>query len=157
MSDTTRRDPDLPRVEDVTTGSLTQEQVAYLTDMLSRHHGQPVRSASEYCAALRAWGTAITEKIRRIDTGEEEDPHGTASSFRAIVEVIPHLTLGIGKSNLLWRLIYLNEKVRTTPCPIHKGSWSGWRSPEGPDCACASGLDITGWLADDATPAGEHN
>jgi hypothetical protein len=52
--------------------------------------------------------------------------------------------LAIGKSNLLARLLYSGEKLRTKMCPEHKGTWSGieW----GPDGACPHKCQLTGWV-----------
>jgi hypothetical protein len=62
-----------------------------------------------------------------------------------------YISLQIDKSNLLWRLLYAGEQVRSTPCPVHKGKWSGC----GPDprwtdsrCGCWSYGNVTGWMAE---------
>jgi len=49
--------------------------------------------------------------------------------------------LQIRKSNLLARLIYGGQKLRTQMCPEHKGEWTGPR----PD-PCPHGCGFTGWL-----------
>jgi hypothetical protein len=65
--------------------------------------------------------------------------------------------LRIRKSNLLYRLLYRREQLRTVACPAHKGHWAGYDSQfEGERdyavCECQyleSGhwaLDVTGWL-----------
>jgi len=43
-------------------------------------------------------------------------------------------------------VLYAGEELRKTPCPLHKGHWSG----VGPDpgCGCWSYGNITGWLAE---------
>ncbi len=57
--------------------------------------------------------------------------------------------IDLRKSNLLWRLIYGGESLRSRECPTHKGRWSGmaWN---GDECACAGGGCITGWLPEAA-------
>jgi hypothetical protein len=61
--------------------------------------------------------------------------------------------LDIGKSNLLARLLYGRQPLRTVPCPVHRGHWHGLGSllVEGPgglvevrseECGCHG----TGWL-----------
>jgi hypothetical protein len=57
----------------------------------------------------------------------------------------------IAKSNLLYRLLYLGERLRTEPCPRHRGVWSGYKD-SAPFCDCqylesgTVGFDVTGWL-----------
>jgi len=97
-------------------------------------HGGPVRPVNEYCAALEAWRNAIHEAHAR---GEPD--------WDNLIEAIDTVELSMKKSNLLYRLIYLGEKLRTKPCPIHKGHWSGC-SPDPCPEGCSSGSDITGWL-----------
>jgi hypothetical protein len=75
-----------------------------------------------------------------LDAAEASDPPdedfiGTASIIR----------LNIEKSNLLERLIYWQEPVRTVPCPEHKGRQHtavlcGINPP------CPHGCQGTGWL-----------
>lgn len=50
--------------------------------------------------------------------------------------------LAITKSNLLWRLIYMDQDLRKEPCPIHKGKWSGVPTID----FCPHGCEHTGWL-----------
>lgn len=55
------------------------------------------------------------------------------------------LRLNVEKSAFLWRLIYLQEPLRTVECPQHKGRqdtamWCGMGVP------CIYGCDGTGWL-----------
>lgn len=61
------------------------------------------------------------------------------------------VTLAIGKSCLLDRLIYGGEKLRTRPCPKHKGTWSGisFSKDEGCECSRGSCACTTGWLPND--------
>jgi hypothetical protein len=54
----------------------------------------------------------------------------------------------VGKSCLLARLIYAGEQLRTRPCPIHRGGWSGWLFEECPG-RCNFGPNLTGWLPDE--------
>jgi len=54
------------------------------------------------------------------------------------------LFTNIEKSNLLARLFFGKEKLRTKLCPEHKGTWSGieW----GPENACPHKCQLTGWI-----------
>jgi hypothetical protein len=101
---------------------------------LSRFYGEPVRPVSEYCAALRTWGDLAAEK-----------------------EIISHdalqsISLGVGKSNLLARLIYGGETLRVRECPEHKGHWTGleWEMRDGSTNRCVHGCGLTGWIPNDA-------
>lgn len=139
-------------MSDISQGSLTAEQVAEYTDALTRHHGEPVRPVSHYCEAFTAWSRAIGAKVRRIENGEESDSE--AGYYKAISDALFTLTIPIYKSNLLARLIYGGEKLRTKPCPEHKGRWSGCEYGPIP-CGCGAGMNVTGWLAE--SPEAEHN
>ncbi len=84
------------------------------------------------CTAFRTWGEV---------TGENRWP----TEFEAI------------KSNLLYRLIYLGERLRTEKCPVHDGHWVGCAF--GTYCDCQKVIDpedglvyydsnVCGWLLD---------
>ena len=55
--------------------------------------------------------------------------------------------LSIRKSNLLARLLYAGEKLRSQACPEHKGKWSGI---EWPDKPCPHKCQMTGWVQEPA-------
>jgi len=57
---------------------------------------------------------------------------------------IDSVFLKIRKSNLLWRLLYNGQPLRTTLCPLHKGKWSGCFLKE--PCDCEDNGNVTGWL-----------
>jgi hypothetical protein len=65
--------------------------------------------------------------------------------YEGRAEDVSGVFLQIRKSNLLARLIYGGQQVRTRPCPVHKGHWSGcaWEKLA---CGCLDGCNITGWL-----------
>lgn len=84
-------------------------------------------------------------------------PREYCDRFNAWVKLaadVPHVTEGAGmlrlavqKSCLLDRLIYCGEMPSQTPCPVHKGKWSGiqWGHPG----------SVRRWLVDhDGHPAG---
>jgi hypothetical protein len=77
-----------------------------------------------FCSAYDVWLSAL------VAAGK----HSMADDLRTA-------RLYIVKSNLLDRLVYGGEPLRTRMCPKHKGKWSGLPSP-GNDCEC----DLTGWL-----------
>ena len=96
--------------------------------------GDPIRPVSEYCKAFDTWARVISESDDK--------------QLQEIAENSFAIRLAISKSNLLYRLIYLGEDLRTEKCPIHKGTWSGYGNCQN-DPPCNSGLDITGWLPND--------
>lgn len=61
------------------------------------------------------------------------------SAYDQVTDVFRQIT----KSNLLARLLYNGEKLRTRECPEHKGKWSGI---EWTDNRCPHGCQLTGWL-----------
>jgi hypothetical protein len=105
--------------------------------------GTPVMPVSFFCDFLEEWADAYGEPLRREETHE-----GEADQRRRFVDGIRHVFLQIRKSNLLWRTIYRGERLRTEPCPEHRGRWSGCALPEETDCkgACSFGGNVTGWL-----------
>jgi hypothetical protein len=78
---------------------------------------------------------------------EERRPSENAER-RDLAEKARFIFLQIEKSNFLWRRIYRGEQTRLTPCPSHKGRWSGCKLPEETECkgACIYGGNVTGWL-----------
>lgn len=105
--------------------------------VLEQHYGERVAPVSEYCRA-------IEDYIRALAADGAGSP-----STDALNEIARTLAKGLhgvyfAKSNLLYRLLYLGQPLRTEKCPEHDGQWSGygWDEP----CACQVGNDITGWL-----------
>jgi hypothetical protein len=97
------------------------------------------------CKAFELWFQAIAQMQKeRPEQFEQDQTWGRALDARMA------LGIAIRKSNLLYRLIYLGERLRTEPCPEHKGRWSGYGW--GRICACQDyehggyGPDLTGWL-----------
>jgi hypothetical protein len=109
-----------PKIDSV----LADEQVKRMLSQLEEHFGEPVRPVSDYCNALETWSKVFCKKYP-----SEERAH---SSIR----------ISIRKSNLLARLIYGGEKLRTRECPVHKGKWDGQAMLMG----CEHHCDGTGWL-----------
>lgn len=165
-------------------GKLTEAEAQAMLTRLTEHYGEPVLPISRYCAGLRAWQTALTDKMTRIktqlfpdlaldfrdeannerlDAARKEyhrlmlgspsvvtswDP-GRAHLVRELrdavstVDSVRHIFRQISKSNLLARILYNGEKVRTRTCPEHKGRWSG---VEWSESRCPHGCQLTGWL-----------
>jgi hypothetical protein len=98
---------------------------------LSEHYGQRVAPVSKYCEALESWAEVVNSKdYTRVDES-----------------AIDVLRLAIYKSNLLYRMVYLGEPLRTIKCPTHDGHWSGMHFSDKPPCECTDRAgNITGWL-----------
>ena len=76
---------------------------------------------SHVCNAIRTWA-ALMEQSKR-DRGDVEDAREFSFSWLTI-------HLGITKSCLLDRVLHGGESPSKTPCPVHKGKWSGCHMQE---------------------------
>jgi hypothetical protein len=78
---------------------------------------------SKFCEAFDKWAELLM--------GSRDNPTGEglkeASQFE---EAWQYLRLKISKSCLLDRMIYGGEQPSQTPCPVHKGQWTGIHLPE---------------------------
>lgn len=110
---------------------LTPEQAEAMLKRLSRHFRQPVLPIRRYCDALCLYADILSEQCA---PGRSEHPRG-----EGYVHLLQGTIRDIRKSNLLARLLYAREKLRTRPCPEHKGQWSGIDE-------CPYGCGSTGWL-----------
>lgn len=108
---------------------LTDEEVKEMLLKLEAHFNEPVRPVSEYCMAFETWFRVVTKKAMALGD-------------RQTVVSMSSIRTSIKKSNLLARLIYNGEKLRTKECPEHKGEWNGHAMLTG----CAHHCDGTGWL-----------
>lgn len=124
-------------------GIQNDEEAEELLKKLSKHYQQPVMPVQRYCEALKTWADCLET------AASEDDEAGTRPRFKYLMPMLDDVRLAISKSNLLWRLIYGGEKLRTKKCPEHKGRWSGLSSP---DNDCEHGCDFTGWVPDDFVP-----
>lgn len=70
--------------------------------------------SSKFCNLLDDWADKRIASDRRQDYGEPR----FENAWREV-------RLQISKSCLLKRQIYLGEGISKTPCPVHKGYWSG--------------------------------
>ena len=75
---------------------------------------------TSYCRALDAWAALMTEAVK-----EQSAFVGTVK-FGEAWQVA---RLAISKSCLLDRMLYGGEQPSKTPCPVHKGRWSGCHGP----------------------------
>lgn len=104
-------------------------------------HGIPIMPMTFFCDALKEW--AYLYGAPMADAGPEENKRRQEIGRQAGM-----VFLQIMKSNLLHRMLYQGEAPREKPCPVHKGRWSGCVMPDSMECkgACASGINVTGWL-----------
>jgi len=96
---------------------------------------------SEFCDKMTEWAEACMTPLPTDD----QDKTAWRKEFQDHWLFIRRC---ISKSNLPWRLMYGDEKLRTEQCPVHKGKWSGCNLPEETACKglCMSGHNVTGWL-----------
>jgi len=95
-------------------GKLTDEEAKEMLEKLSRHF----------------WASAWRMKVERAKALAESKPESCIAAedleySEKFADEIGHVFMMIDKSNLLARLIYEDESLRTEMCPIHKGIWSG--------------------------------
>lgn len=115
---------------------LTEDQAKLMLEQLSLYYKQPVLPLHRFCEALTSWARCIVE----LNTDPASYPRAQGSEYWKHLQKIG---LDIRKSNLLGRLLYSGEKLRTRKCPKHKGHISF--SYEDRDCVCGQ----TGWLPED--------
>jgi hypothetical protein len=96
-------------------------------------------SAEEFCRAFDAWAHAC---MTALDT----DSESTTKWREQFREHWQFIELSIRKSCLLDRLIYGGDVLRTIPCPVHQGKWSGISTTPCPHCAVGPCACNTGWL-----------
>lgn len=121
------------------------DEIREAHDLLMRHYGEPVLPVKKVCEGIQMWLDAIREE----HGGEECEPgqrdevlHRIAEAYGAIGF---SLSIAASKSNLLYRLLYLSQPIRTKKCPEHDGHWSGYGWEPCPH-GCSVGYDLTGWL-----------
>jgi hypothetical protein len=135
-------------VEAMSEKHLDDETRLHYEAELRKHYGDVIVPLNRVCNAIFEWLRVIHEE--HLETEDDGSRDEALHAIAKAVDLIGGSTLSVSimarKSNLLARLIYANQKVRTKKCPEHKGHWSGYYSiSEGP-CECCDGLDITGWL-----------
>lgn len=102
---------------------------------------------------------AYSEAMDAVDAGNLK-PGDDLKRWSALLDLhtdktlaheVAHVFLQIRKSNLLARLLYNGEKLRTKMCPEHKGKWTGieWGNNR-----CPPNCQLTGWIQEE-TDAGK--
>lgn len=119
-----------------------QELLAKLED----YYQQPVLPLHSFCKAIETWMECIIK-----NNTEPELVRGEGGSGYRYYKHLGQLRIDIRKSNLLGRLLYAKEPLRSRMCPIHKGHWSG-------DAMffnkCPHECDGTGWLRERKSDGG---
>lgn len=130
----------------------TKEQADEAMAALQEFFGEPVRPVRQYCSALETWMRCleIDAGMRPSQIPQGFTPRGKGGR-EGYVTMLGAIRRDITKSNLLARLIYGGQPLRTRPCPLHKGRWSGCH-PEPCPHGCSDGTNITGWLPEEGTP-----
>lgn len=114
---------------------MTDDEAKAMLASLSEHFKEPVMPVSRYCASLQLWQGALRDRAERTEDKVDKE-------FSAAVD---RVFLNLQKSNLLWRLIYRGQPLRTEMCPLHQGQWSGCAWDPCPH-GCSDGNNVTGWL-----------
>ena len=87
---------------------------------LEQFYGGPVLPLENFCNVMSIWMDCIVKN--------NTDPmlkEGGAGHGREYFERLKAMHIDIRKSNLLGRLLYGKEALRTRVCPVHKGHYSG--------------------------------
>lgn len=112
---------------------MTDDEAETLRKQLEEHYKEPVRPISFFCDSIKTW-------FRCIERRNEDGKDGQGKDYHRQLQFIE---IDIEKSDLLFRLIYQGQKLRTQKCSIHKGKWSGIPFPGD---ECPEGCGHTGWL-----------
>jgi len=105
---------------------------------LEEFYNEPVLPLHHFCRAMELWFECIAKNntdpaLRRHDREQGYD----------YFKFLNHMRIDIRKSNLLGRLLYGKEPLRTRMCPVHKGHYNGEAMFF---TACRHTCDGTGWL-----------
>ena len=105
---------------------------------LEQFYGRPVLPLGDFCEAIGTWMDCIVKN--------NTDPalkRGGMEHGNEYYEFLNRMRIDIMKSNLLGRLLYAKEPLRTRMCPLHKGHYSGQAMFFE---KCPHLCDGTGWL-----------
>lgn len=129
----------------MTNNKLSKQEVKEMLDKLSKHFEEPVMPVSKYCNAISTWFRCIENNYQeQLILFKENNIHESEFIDFPWAPHLQNIETAIRKSNLLFRLIYAGEELRTEKCPIHQGHWSGCKENACELCSC--GYDVTGWL-----------
>ena len=132
-------------------GNLTQKEVDEMLEKLKTHFDEPVLPMSKFCDAISNWFRCI------IRNNTDPELVGKSADYRqgnAYYKYLSNIEIDIRKSNLLARLLYDGEELRTEICPNHKGHWDGQAQLF---YGCIYGCGGTGWLPNDLKVRDEYS
>ncbi len=111
-----------------------REQLKRLEDFF----GAPVQPLWAFCSGMSTWMDCIIK-----NNTDPELTQGSMSHGYKYYEALNQMRIDIRKSNLLGRLFYAKEQLRTRMCPVHKGHYDGQAMFFQ---KCPHLCDGTGWL-----------
>jgi len=97
-----------------------KDEAHELLRRLEQFYGEPVLPLENFCHAMELWMDCIVKNNTDPTLIQDGINHGHKYS-----EFLNLMRIDIRKSNLLGRLLYAKEPLRTRMCPIHKGHWNG--------------------------------
>lgn len=122
--------------------AMSALDVDYCVNFAKSHYNEPVMPLSKFCNAIITWANIISENCRN---NQETHSNGIKRIQQgdAYHNYLFKIIIDIQKSNLLYRILFLEEEPRKNKCPIHNGHWSGieWN-----DSKCQYGCNLTGWI-----------
>ena len=117
---------------------LSAQEAQELLHRLEQFYKEPVLPLGKFCHAMERWMDCIVKNNTDPTLMQGEAGHGYGY-FRSLSQ----MRIDIRKSNLLGRLLYAKEPLRTRMCPLHKGHYDGeamfFKK-------CPHLCDGTGWL-----------
>jgi hypothetical protein len=132
------------------------DDVRLARSVMERHYREPVQPVTRYCERLLQYAAALDVAIQRHPPEPNEGPHdptcgpfGSVETAVMVRDALRELGHWAPKSNVLGRLLYGDEPLRTRECPEHEGRWSGCHMEACPH-GCDDGSNWTGWLRHDA-------
>ena len=122
-----------------------EQEAQQLIAQLERYYREPVLPLSRFCSTMNAWRECIVKN--------NTDPALAryANHGHQYYEFLEDVYMDIRKSNLLARLFFGKEPLRTRMCPIHKGHYDGNAMFFN---KCPQLCDGTGWLRERPGDAG---
>lgn len=98
---------------------ISRGEANKLQRRLEQFYGQPVLRLDNFCHAIELWMDCIVKNNTDPVLHRDAIKHG-----HIYFELLNLIRIDIRKSNLLGRLLYAKEPVRTRICPIHKGHFN---------------------------------
>jgi hypothetical protein len=117
---------------------LSMEEAQELLSRLEQFYKEPVLPLESFCRAIELWMDCIVKNNTETALMEGGTRHGYQ-----YFQFLNHMRIDIRKSNLLGRLLYAKEPLRTRLCPLHKGHYNGEAMFFE---KCPHLCDGTGWL-----------